>query len=403
MMRKFLLAGALLLSCQLFGQITLVKTIDLEYPVARIVHFPKCGDSPLFLCKKSENTYVVVNDGINFEITNNENLLFADHYHLYTSHYTEGDIVLRKYEESGTTYKIIKEITLPRKVGDKHYYLDIEMTEDHLFYFAYQPNTVSKPHDATVEFYNSDLEKVFTVKEDLSVYNIHCFGMDSVLILKEYVYDKTLTTHLYNHTGKMLKEESFHLAFKPSTQSTVSDFLKDDGIIFTLEQTDTPKTHVIKFDHSGKMLWDEVLPHHYYGFSEFDEHLITYGGGDFKNPDYKVLFIDEHKGKIDNQVALKTHFLDFMKQKNLNPEENSFIPFGFNVNPEHTWISFIMSIYTLNGKNVEADRILIFHGHQKVQTLDIQLTGTEHPKVVPTDKNHLVVGIGKKVFIYKVQ
>src|SRR4030095_13855922 len=145
----------------------------------------------------------------------------------------------------------------------------------------------------TVDFYSADLNKVFSIKEDLSVYNIHCFGIDSVLILKEYVYDKTLTTHLYNHTGKLLKEESFHLTFKPSTQSTVSDFLKNDGIIFTLEQTDTPKTHVIKFDHSGKMLWDEILPQHYYGFSEFDEHLITYGGGDFKNPDYKLLFIDE--------------------------------------------------------------------------------------------------------------
>jgi hypothetical protein len=402
-MKKIFLSTTLLLALHLHGQITLLKTINLDYPVARIVHFPKCEDSPLILCKKSEETYIVVNDKIQFEIGKNENLLFADHYHLYTTSYSESEISLRKYKESGTTYTLLKEIKFPRKVGDQHYYLDLEMTDDHLFYFAYQPNTVSKPHDATIDFYNAELNKVFSIKEDLSVYNIHCFGIDSILILKEYIYDKTLTTHLFDHTGKLLKEESFHLAFKPSTQSTVSDFLKNDGIIFTLEQTDTPKTHVIKFDHSGKMLWDEILPQHYYGFSEFNEHLITYGGGDFNKPDYKLLFIDEAKGIVDHEVELKKHFNDFIQQKKLKSEQNSFIPFGFNVNPEHTWISFIMSIYTTTGKNVDADRILIFHGKQKVQTLDIQLPGTEHPKVVPTDKNHLIVGIGKQVFIYKVE
>jgi len=385
------------------AQINLIKTIDLEYPIARIVHFPKCGDNPLYLCKKPDETYVVVNDGIIFEIAKNESLLFADHFHIYTSSYTDTEITLRKYEESGMSYKLLKELKLARKVGTQHYYLDIEMTEDHLFYFAYQPNTVAKPQEATVDFYNADLDKVFSIKEDLSVYNIHCFGMDSVLILKEYVYDKTLTTHLYNHTGKLLKEESFHLSFKPSTQSTVNDFLRDEGIIFTLEQTDTSRTHVIKFDHAGKLQWDEVLEDHYYGFSEYDQHIITYGGGSFTNPDYKVLFIDELKGSIDQQINLTQYYDDFLKQKGIKKEEHSFIPFGFNVNPEHTWISFVMSIYTTNGKNADADRILILHGHQKVQTLDIDLPPNEHPKVVPTDKNHLIVGIGKKVYIYKVE
>lgn len=386
-----------------YSQITLLKTIDLEYPVARVVHFPKCGDNPLILCKKSDDAYVVINDGIKFEISKEENLLFADHFHLYTTSYTADHILLRKYEESGTTYKLMKEIKLPRVVNGAHYYLDIEMTEDHLFYFAHQPNTVSKAKEATVDFYNADLNKVFSVTEDLSVYNIHCFGLDSVLFLKEYVYEKTLTTHLYNHEGKLLKEESFVLAFKPSTQSSVSDFLRNDGVIFTLEQTDTPKTHVIKFNHNGKMQWDKILNNHYYGFTEFNDFLITYGGGDFSKPDYKLLFINEDKGTLDQEVDLKKHYEDFVSHKGLKKEENSFIPFGVNVNPEHTWISFVMSIYTTNGKNVDADRVLILHGHQKVQTLDIELTGAEHPKVVPTDNNHLIVGIGKKVFIYKVE
>src|SRR5687768_4229130 len=113
-MKRLLLIALLGLFAASYAQISLLKTIDLEYPIARIVHFPKCGDSPLFLCKKSETAYMVVNDGINFEITNNENLLFADHYHLYTSRYSEGDILLRKYEESGNTYKMIKELRLPR-------------------------------------------------------------------------------------------------------------------------------------------------------------------------------------------------------------------------------------------------------------------------------------------------
>ncbi len=402
-MKKIVFVFSLLLCFTSYGQITLLKTIDLDYPVSRIVHFPKCGDSPLFLCKKTDDIYVVVNDGIKFEIGLNENLLFADHYHLYTTSYSENEITLRKYEETSTTYKIMKEIKFPRVNNGAHYYLDIEMTDDHLFYFAYQPNTVSKPRQATVDFYNPDLEKVFSVNEELSVYNIHCFGVDSVLFLKEYIFDKTLTTHLYDHTGKLLNDESFHLAFKPSTQSTVSDFLKNDGIIFTLEQTDTPKTHVMKFDHSGKILWDDVLADHYYGFMEFKDHLITYGGGNFTNPSYKLLFIDEFKGITDQTVDLQKHYEDFIVHKGLKKEENSFIPFGLNVNPEHTWISFIMSIYSTNGKNVDADRILIFHAPHKVQTLDIELPGTEHPKVVPTDKNHLIVGIGKKVYIYKVQ
>ncbi len=402
-MKKIVLGLCLLILANGYSQITLLKTIELEYPVARIVHFPNCGDSPLILCKKSDDVYVVVNDGIKFEIGTTENLLFADHYHLYTTSYIDGNIVLRKYEETETTYKLLKEVKFAREVGGAHYYLDIEMTDDHLFYFAYQPNTVSKSKPATIDFYNADLNKVFSVNEELSVYNIHCFGTDSVLLLKEYVFEKTLTTHLYNHEGKLLKDESFHLEFKPSTQASVGDFLRNDGVIFTLEQTDTPKTHVIKFDHAGKMLWDEVLNDHYYGFTEFNDFLVTYGGGNFMNPDYKLLFIDENKGTIDQQVNLQQNFEDFLTQKGLKKEENSFIPFGMNVNPEHTWISFVMSIYTTNGKNVDADRILIFHGHQKVQTLDIELPGSEHPKVVPTDKNHLVVGIGKKVYIYKVQ
>jgi hypothetical protein len=402
-MKKFLLFFALIFGINLNAQINLIKTIDLEYPIARIVHFPKCGDNPLYLCKKPDDTYVVVNDGISFEIGKNESLLFADHYNLYTTSYNDTEIILKKYEESGKTYKLLKEIKFARKINDQHYYLDIEMTEDHLFYFAYQPNTVSKPHEATIDFYNDNFDKVFSVKEDLSVYNIHCFGIDSVLILKEYVYDKTLTTHLFDHTGKLLKEESFHLSFKPSTQSTVSDFLRDEGIIFTLEQTDTPRTHVIKFDHAGKLQWDEILQDHYYGFTEYDQHVVTYGGGSFTNPNYKVLFIDEMKGTIDQQVELKQHYDDFLTQKSLKKEEHSYIPFGFNVNPEHTWLSFVMSIYTTNGKNADADRILIMHGHKKVQTLDIDLPPNEHPKVVPTDKNHLIVGIGKKVYIYKVE
>ena len=402
-MKKLFLLIGLVITTSLYAQITLLKTIELDYPVTRIVHFPKCEDKPLFLCKKSDDAFIVVNDNIRFEISKNENLLFADHNHLYTTSYTDTEIALRKYEEAGTTYNLLKEIKFARKINNAHYYLDIEMTEDHLFYFAYQPNTVSKPHDAIIEFYNTNLEKVFSIQEDLSVYNIHCFGMDSVLILKEYVFEKTLTTHLFDHTGKLLKEESFHLEFKPSTQSTVSDFLRNDGIIFTIEQTDTPRTHVMKFTHSGNMLWDEKLNDHYYGFSEFKDYLITYGGGDFSRPTYQLLFINELKGTIDQQVDLKTHFEDFIAHKGLKKEENAFIPFGFNVNPEHTWISFVMSIYTTTGKNVDADRILILHGHQKVQTLDIELIGNEHPKVVPTDKNHLIVGIGKKVFVYKIE
>jgi hypothetical protein len=386
-----------------YSQVSLIKTVDLDYPIARIVHFPKCGDNPLLLCKKTDDVYLVVNDGIKFEIDKNENLLLADHNHLYTTSYQENEILLRKYEESGTTYQLKKEVKFPRKINDAHYYLDIEMTEDHLFYFAFQPNTVSKPHEATVDFYDTDLHKVFSVKEDLSIYNIHCFGMDSILFLKEYVYDKVLTTHLYTHTGKLLKEESFHLAFKPSNKSTVTDFLKNDGIIFTLEQTDTPKTHIIKFNHAGKLLWDETIDNHYYGFSEYNDHLVTYGGGSFAKPDYKLLFIDELKGTVDKDIDLNMYFNDFINQKQLKKEENSYIPFGFNVNPEHTWISLVMSIYTTNGKNVDADRVLIFHGDKKVQTLDIELPGSEHPKVVPTDQNHLIVGIGKKVYIYKVE
>lgn len=402
-MKKAILFFTSFLWFSLQAQVNLIKTIDLEYPVARIVHFPKCGDNPLYLCKKSDEVYVIVNNGNSFEIGKNESLLFADHSHLYTTSYSTTEITLRKYEYSSQTYKLLKEIKFARKIGSQNYYLDIEMTEDHLFYFAYQPNTVSQPHEASIDFYNQELEKVFSVKEDLSIYNIHCFGMDSVLVLKEYVFDKTLTTHLFDHTGKLLKEESFHLSFKPSTQSTVSDFLRDEGIIFTLEQTDTPRTHVIKFDHSGKLVWDEILSDHYYGFSEYNEHIVTYGGGSFSNPSYKVLFIDELKGVIDQQIELNQHYDDFIKQKGLKKDDHSFIPFGFNVNPEHTWLSFVMSIYTTNGKNADADRILIFHGNKKVQTLDIDLPPNEHPKVVPTDKNHLIVGIGKKIYIYKVE
>jgi hypothetical protein len=402
-MKKIFLLFILAYAWGINAQISLLNTIELEYPLARIVHFPKCGDQPLYMCKKLDDTYVVVNGKIKFDIGKNENLLFANHDYLYTTSYSETEIFLKKYGEKGTSYQLLKEIKFQRKVGENHYYLDIEMSDDHFFYFAYQPNTVSKPHEATIEFYDADLEKVFTIQEDLSVYNIHCFGVDSVLVLKEYVYDKTLTTHLFNHKGKLLKEESFHLQFKPSTQSTVSDFLRDDGIIFTLEQTDTPKTHIIKFDHTGKMIWDEILNDHYYGFSEFKNHLITYGGGNFKHPNYQLLFIDELKGTIDRRIDLKLQFDDFVNHKGLKPDENSFIPFGFNANPEHTWISFVMSIYTTTGKNTDADRILILHGDSKIQTLDIDLPGNEHPKIVPTDKNHLIVGIGKKVFIYKVE
>ncbi len=402
-MKKVLAIISLSILSNVYSQISLLKTIDLEYPICRIVHFPKCGDSPLYLCKKTEDVFIVVNGTAKLEISKNENLLFADNTQLFTSLYTEDKITIKKYLKKSSEYQVIKEISLPKKVADKNYYLDIEITNDHLFYFAHQPNTVSKPHDASIDFYDDNLNKVFSIKEDLSIYNIHCFGMDSILVLKEYVYEKTLTTHLYNHSGKLLKEESFQLEFKPSTQSTVNDFLKNDGIIFTLEQTDTPKTHVIKFDHSGKMLWDDVIPQHYYGFSEFDEHLISYGGGDFLSPDYKLIFIDESKGKLDKVVDLKKYYTDFINEKKLSVNDHSFIPFAFNVNPEHTWISFMMSIYTTKGKNIDADRILIFHGENEIQTLDIQLTGNEHPKVVPTDNNHLIVGIGKKVFIYKVK
>lgn len=402
-MKKNLLLFFLFISLKGYTQVTLIKTINLDYPVARIIHFPSCGDNPFILCKKNDETHIVINDGIKFEINKNENLLFADHFFLYTSNYTNDEIVLRKYAESGSTYKVLKEVRMPRMVDEAHYYLDIEMTDDHLFYFAHQPNTSSKPKPAKIDFYNSDLNKAFTVQEDFSIYNIHCFGLDSILFLKEYIYEKTLSTHLYNHEGKLLKEESFELQFKPNTHSTVSDFLNNDGVIFTIEQTDTARTHVIKFSHFGKMMWDEVLNDHYYGFTEFNDFLIAYGGGNFTNPDYKLLFINEQKGTIDQQVDLRMHFEDFLYHKGLQKENNSFIPFGFNVNPEHTWISFIMSIYTVNGKNTDADRILIFHGHHKVQILDINLTGSEHPKVVPTDKNHLIVGIGNKVFVYKVE
>lgn len=387
---------------QINGQVDLLKTIDLEYPVSRIVHYPKCGDAPMFVCKKTDDQFVVVNGAAKLDISKNETVIFADDQNLFTSLYLEEYILVKKYFKKATSYELKKELKLPRKIADKHYYLDIEMTDDHLFYFAHQPNTVSVQHNAVVDFYDAQLNKVFSIKEDLSIYNIHCFGMDSVLILKEYIFEKTLTTHLYNHTGKLLKEESFHLEFKPSTQSTVSDFLKNDGVIFTLEQTDTPKTHVIKFDHSGKLLWDRVLSNHYYGFSEFDEHLITYGGGSFTKPEYKLIFIDEANGNIDQEVDLNKYFINFLSEKKLMTDDHSFIPFAFNVNPEHTWLSFIMSIYTTKGKNVDADRILIFHGNKEVQTLDIQLSGNEHPKVVPTDNNHLIVGIGKKVFVYKI-
>lgn len=402
-MKKYLLLLIWLVYGTIQAQVTLLKTINLDYPIARIVHFPNCGDNPLYLCKRDDNTYLVLNDGIKFPLAANENLLFADHYHLYTTVYSEEEIILRKYEETTNTYKQIKEIKLPKLVGNQHYYLDIEMTDDHLFYFAYQPTTSSKVRQAAVDFYNADLNKVFTVNEELSVYNIHCFGLDSVLFLKENLYENTLRTHLYNHTGGMMSDESFKLAFKPNTQAAITDFLKNDGIIFTMVQLDTPYTHVMKFNHKGNLEWDDKFKGQYYGFLEFNDQLISYGGGDFNNPDYHLLFIDENKGGIKKDVKLQEHFIDFVTHKKVKAEDCSFVPFGLNVNPEHTWISFVMSIYGVNKMNVNADRILIFHGHHKVQVLDIELEGTEHPKVVPTDKNHLIVGIGRKVNIYKVQ
>lgn len=402
-MKKLFFVALILIPVQVFAQITLLKTIDLEYPIARIVHFPNCGDSPLYLCKKEGNTYVVVNDGITFPLMADENLLFADHYHLYTTRYSENNILLRKYEEKDKGYELLKELSLPKLVNGQHYYLDIEMTDDHLFYFAHQPATSTKSRQSSIDFYNGELNKAFSVNEEFGVYNIHCFGLDSILFLKENLYENTLKTHLYDHNGKMLSDESFKLSFKPNTQASITDFLRNEGVIFTLVQLDTPNTHVMKFDHKGKLMWDDKFAGRYYGFLEFDDQLITYGGGDFNNPKYKLLFIDENKGGVKKDVDLQDHFIDFVSHKKLNAADCSFVPFGLNVNPEHTWISFVMSIYGVNNVTVNADRIMVFHGHHKVQVLDIELQGTEHPKVVPTDNNHLIVGTGKKVLIYKVQ
>lgn len=401
-MKKLFTGILLALSVQAFPQVSLLRTIELPYPVHRIIHFPKCGDSPLYLCRKSGDTMVVINGDATWELPKDELVIFADHTRLFTSHnISQEKIQLRRYDLTSGKYVKTAEKLFDRVYNGVRYNMLPVVVDEILHYFVLQPFSSTTTSKALLQFFDPSLQPVFQIQEELSSYNMHCFGHDSILILKEYFNTQNLTTHLYDHTGKLLSDETFHLSFKPQADAPVFEYMKDDGIVVVVEQSDEQKTHVMKFAHSGKLLWDLTLDDYFYNFEEHGNILASYGGG--KKTPHRLVFVNDETGKILSELNLHDAYMEFTHQEKLENIKTTFFPIGLNSNPEKTWLTIMINIFSQETKTRHWDRILIYRNPGKIEHIDLSIPGSEMPKVIPTDGDHLIVGIGTKVSIYRLR
>lgn len=405
-MNRFLILLFFILKTSLtFAQPSSIKTIELEFPIQKIIHYPNCGDNPLYLCNKvtgsSHPEYILVNKDCQLQFEKDEVLLFADSKLVLTSNYAGEKIVLKKYELIDKQYKVNKRVELEKSLNGVRYNLQTHLIKEKLHYVSYQPYSTVEPTKSILKFYDHNLDLAFSVEEVLSSYNIHCFSHDSILILKEYINDLKLTSHLYDHTGNLLANENFKLQFKPEAHAPVFEYLEDDGIIFVVEQHEPQKTHIMKYSHKGELLWDESLDDFFYNVEEYNNYLVAYGGGN-KTP-HRLIFIDESTGKLKEELNLMNVYQSFTDSHHLDNTKTTFFPLGLVSNPEKTWLSLMLNVYSRDHKSQHWDRIIIYHSHSNIDYIDLDLISMDMPKIMPTEDNHLIVAVGKKVVIYKVK
>lgn len=406
MKRTILTATLSVFFLNLYAQPALLRSFELEYPVQRVIHYPKCGDSPLFLCNKASGTahpeYILINSKVKYNLEKDEVLIYANASDLYTSKYLDEQIRLRKYSLKQDNYQVAAEQLLPKSQNGVRYNVQTQVINETLHYLTYQPFSGVKPADAVISFISvDDLRTMFEIKEELASYNIHCFSHDSILILKEYINTQTLTSHLFDHTGKLLSDESFHIAFKPEEHAPVFEYLDDDGLVLVVEQHDPRKTHIMKYSHQGNLLWDQSLDDYFYNVEEYKNVLVSYGGGD-KTP-HRLVFINEHTGHVEDELNLMDAYKSFADSHHLDNDKTTFFPLGLNSNPEGTWLTLMLNVYSRDYQSQHWDRVIVYRNHAKIDYIDLDLTSAEMPKVVPTDNDHLIITIGRQVSIYTIK